>query len=85
MKSKGMHSMACHNCDCSKCNIEPIAHILDIIYFTLKDLGAPQSIKDYTDLELLEFMESKFRGLYNFAVKRGIPEEEVRNFIREVN
>jgi hypothetical protein len=70
--------MSCENCSCE---CAPIAHMLDLICFTLEDLGADPCVKDYTDLELLEVVESKLRALYSLAVNSGVPEEEVRNVL----
>jgi hypothetical protein len=71
--------MSCDNCSC-KC--EPTAHMLDLICFTLEDLGAEPGVREYTDLELLEIVESKLRRLYNMTIKAGIPEDEVRAVFR---
>lgn len=73
--------MTCDNCSCT---CAPIAHLLDLICFTLEDLGMDPGVREYTDLELLEVVESKLRLLYNVAVKSGIPEDEVRAVIQGV-
>jgi hypothetical protein len=71
--------MACENCSCDNA---PIAHMLDLICFTLEDLGAEPGVREYTDIELLEVVETKLRQLYNIAVNSGVPEDAVRAEIR---
>lgn len=71
--------MSCDNCSCDNA---PIAHMLDLICFSLEDLGMDPGVREYTDLELLEVVESKLRLLYNMAVKLGVPENEVRAAFR---
>jgi hypothetical protein len=71
--------MSCDNCSCDN---SPIVHMLDLICFTLEDLGMDPGVREYTDLELLEVVESKLRLLYNLAVNSGVPEDKVRAVIQ---
>jgi hypothetical protein len=63
---------------CESCKYESLAHILDMLTFTLGDLGV-KNIEGARDVELLEITDRKIRMLYNMCVSAGVDEEILRD------
>lgn len=60
------------NCDNCKCNSND--HLLDILSFTLQDLGV-EHLEGIPDQELLELVNRKIRMLYQMCVTAGVDED----------
>jgi hypothetical protein len=63
---------------CETCKYESIAHMLDLLTFTLGDLGV-KNVDGAGDVELLEIAERKIRMLYNMCVSAGVDEDILRD------
>ena len=59
----------CGNCENCKCL--STESMLDVVSFTLHDLGV-QHLEGITDQELLEVVDRKIRMLYNICLAAGV-------------
>ena len=60
--------------NCENCNCLSTESMLDVVSFTLHDLGV-QHLEGITDQELLEVMDRKIRMLYNICLAAGVNKE----------
>lgn len=65
----------CGNCTDCKCNANEFH--LDILSFTLHDLGV-EYLEGMNDIELLEVTDRKIRMLYQLCVAAGIDEKVLK-------
>lgn len=64
--------------NCETCRYDSLSHMLDMLSYTLGDLGCDFEISECTDIELLEIADRKIRMLYTMCVKAGVNENILR-------
>jgi len=72
-------------CNCGNaadaCRYKTIEHMMDMLVFTLSDLGVTD-LEGASDIELLEITDRKIRMLYQICIASGMNEDLLRVAMR---